>query len=110
MVNRLLYLGHYIRKLDRKKFKTFSGFVTRSGGMSKTKLLRNIIGASLKYNISLMDYFYFKFYKRTKLEKRTYAGTGYMCEYQLRMNPKSERNILENKLIFLDKYAQFISL
>ncbi|MDO6605158.1 sugar-transfer associated ATP-grasp domain-containing protein [Arenibacter palladensis] len=109
MVNRLLYLGHYIRKLDRKKFKTFGGFVTRSCGMSKTKLLRNIIGASLKYNISLMDYFYFKFYKRTKLEKRTYAGTGYMYEYQLRMNPKSERNILENKLIFLDKYAQFIS-
>lgn len=61
----------------------------------------------MKYNISLMDYF--KFYKRTKLEKRTYAGTGYMIKYQLRMNPKRERNILENKLIFLDKYARLIS-
>lgn len=108
MVNRLLYLGYYYRKLDRKKFKTFSDFATRSCGISKTKLIRNIIGASLKYNISLMEYFYFKFYKRTKLEKQAYAGTGYMYEYQLQMNPKSERNILENKLIFLDKYSKFI--
>ncbi|WP_343486608.1 sugar-transfer associated ATP-grasp domain-containing protein [Allomuricauda sp. d1] len=109
MVTRLLYLGYYLRKLDQKKFKTFSGFVSGNYGISKTKLIRDSIGASLKYNISLMDYFYFKFYNLTKSEKQTYAGTGYMYEYQLRMNPKSERKILENKLIFLDKYAPFIS-
>jgi len=108
IIKRLFYLVYYARKLNRKKFKMFSGFVTRSCGISKTRLIYNLIGDSLKYNISFMDYFYFRFYKLTKLEKRTYAGMGYMYEYQLRMNPKSERKLLENKLMFLDAYAQYI--
>ena len=64
--------------------------------------------SSLKYNISILDYFYFKFYELNNIERETYAGTGYMYEYQLVMNPKTERNILENKLLFLDKYSKFI--
>jgi hypothetical protein len=107
-MNRLLYLGYYVKKLDRKKFIKFSGFVMQSYGVSKAKLMFNIINDCLKYNISLLDYFYFKFYTRPVTEKKTYAGTGYMYEYQMRMNPKSERRLLENKLVFLDKYARFI--
>lgn len=108
MLRRLVYLGYYYKGLDRSKLKKFVAYVTNKQHISNLKLWRNIIASSLKYNISIEDYFYFEFYKRSKLEKEAYAGTGYMYEYQLRMNPKSERNILEDKLIFLDKYSKFI--
>lgn len=109
MLKRIIYLGYYYKKLDKSKFKKFVDYVINKQNITKIGLLKNVVVASLKYNISIFDYFYFRFYKLTNLEKETYAGTGYMYEYQLQMNPKSKREILENKLIFLKKYSKFIN-
>jgi len=109
MLKRLVYFGYYVKESDRSKLKRFVDHVTNKQRISKLKLWKNIISSSLKYNISIEDYFYFRFFKLTDLEKETYAGTGYMYEYQLIMNPKNKRNLLENKLLFLEKYSKFIA-
>ena len=44
--------------------------------------------------ISILEYFQFRFYEISSEEKRKWAGTGYMYEYQLLMNPKESRNLL----------------
>ena len=108
MFNRIVFLGYYFKKLDRNKLKKFIDYVTHNYHISKLKLWNDIILSSIKYNISILDYFYFRFYELNNSERNTYAGTGYMYEYQLMMNPKRERNVLENKLLFLDKYSNFI--
>ncbi len=107
MIKRLLYLGYYLKDFDRTKFQKFEQEALRSG-MTKTSLWADVLKASLTYNISLLDYFYFKFYKLSKAERETYAGTGYMYEYQLKMNPKSERDVLEDKILFLAKFKEFV--
>ena len=108
MVKRIVYLGYYFKELDRNKVKIFLDYVSHKYHISKLKLWLDIIFSSIKYNISILDYFYFKFYELDNIERETYAGTGFMYEYQLEMNPKTKRNILENKLLFLDKYSKFI--
>ncbi|TXD48919.1 sugar-transfer associated ATP-grasp domain-containing protein [Polaribacter sp. IC073] len=45
---------------------------------------------------------------KTKLEKEQWAGTGYMYEYQLIMNPKDERVILDDKRQFFKSYEKYV--
>jgi len=108
MIKRLLYLGYYFKELDKKKFYKMFDFVVQKKGISRSKLWKDILFSSVKYNISLQEYFLFRFYEISDKEKETYAGTGYMYEYQKLMNPKISRNILEDKLVFLKEYAPFI--
>jgi len=109
MLKRVVYFGYYLKELNKKKFFKFSNYVVENYNISKGKLWLDVVVSSLKYNISILDYFYFRFYKLNKEERKEYAGTGYMYEYQLKMNPKSKREILENKLQFLEKYSKYIS-
>lgn len=108
MINRLLYLGYYFKELDRTKLKKFIEFVSNEKKVNKLSIWMDMIHASLKFNISLQEYFLFRFYNISELEKSTFAGTGTMYEYQLMMNPKAERAILEDKLQFLEAYRPFI--
>ena len=108
MLKRIIYLGYYFKKLDSFQLKKFVDYVVKKHNISKFSLWKDIISSSLKYNISILEYFLFKFYDIADNEKETYAGTGFMYEYQLFMNPKQKRDLLEDKLIFLKEYAPFI--
>lgn len=108
MIKRILYLGYYIKELDKDKFKKFTDHVSSKYHISKAKLYMDMIASSLKYNISLNEYFLFHFYNSPKEIKETFAGTGFMYEYQLKMNPKGARKVLEDKLVFLKAYKDFV--
>lgn len=105
---RSIYLLYYLRGLDRKKFVHFLNVAHRETGRSRISLLADVLGSVYTYNISLLEYFQFRFYKPGKELRRTWAGTGYMYEYQLKMNPKNERNILDDKRLFYREYKDFI--
>lgn len=106
--SRLIYFGYYLKGLDKTKLNKFVDFVVQQKGISKTTLYFDIFKSSLKYNISILDYFYFRFYDLNQNERSKYVGTGYMYEYQLKMNPKKSRDILEDKFKFLKTYSNFI--
>lgn len=108
MIKRLLYLGYYYKQLDKAKFSRFVDYVHRQHGIPKSKIYADMIVASLKYNVSFIDYFLFRFYQNTPHVRDTYAGTGFMYEYQLQMNPKKYRDVLEDKLRFLEVYKEFV--
>jgi hypothetical protein len=106
---RIMYLGYYLKGLDRERFMKFFNFTVKEKGASKVVLLTDILASSLKYNISILEYFQFNFYGLPEAERKKYAGTGFMYEYQLRMNPKNSRELLENKLHFLNHYSKFVN-
>lgn len=108
MIKRVLYLGYYYKELDKTKFAKFVNFAREKSGKSKLRIYLEMISSSLKYNISLLEYFQFGFWKISENEKHNWAGTGFMYEYQLKMNPKSCRSKLEDKKIFLETYAPFV--
>ena len=107
-MKRILYLGYYIKNLDRLKFWLFFNFVIDKKGISKPGLLWDVFASSWRYKISLLEYFQFGFYELSHSQRKTYAGTGYMYEFQLLMNPANARNILDDKTLFYKKYGPLI--
>lgn len=108
MFKRLLYLGYYLRTTDFAKFTKFLAFARENTGRSSLGLVLDVIGSSLKYNVSPLEYFQFHFYRLDPAARATYAGTGTMYEYQLVMNPKEARGCLDNKVEFYREYAGFV--
>lgn len=105
---RIIYFLYYLKDMDWSKFFRFLRIARVSSGKTSIVLLFDIVISSLRYNISILDYFYFGFYVRNSLERSKWAGTGYMYEFQLHMNPRGVREILENKILFLNTYSDFV--
>ncbi len=106
---RTKYLAYYLKEMDWEKFNKFKKFVQQKTGKSSFAIWMDAIRCVYKYNIGLIDYFLFKFYEKSPQEREKWVGTGWKYEFDLRMNPKSTRNILENKLEFYGAYGPFIN-
>jgi len=107
MISRLIYLAYYFRQTDKKKLGVFLDHASASAKRSRTSLFISAIVNSLIYNISILEYFQFRFFEKKRKEKLKWAGTGFMYEYQLKMNPKAKRDILDDKRKFYKKYQRF---
>lgn len=105
---RLQYLVYYLTKLDRKKFKLFIDFAKTACGKSRFFLLCDSVISVFIYNISLLEYFQFRFFEKNKTERKKWAGSGFLYEYQLKMNPRSVRIILQDKIKFLNHFRSFV--
>ncbi|WP_338647706.1 sugar-transfer associated ATP-grasp domain-containing protein [Flavobacterium sp. KS-LB2] len=107
MIQHTLYLGYYLKQMKWKLLKKFLTFAAKETGKSKTYLLLSSITSVYVYNISILEYFQFRFYSKNTYEKKQWAGTGYMYEYQLLMNPKEARHILDDKRQFYKAYQKY---
>jgi len=105
---RIKYLFYYTAKLDTKKYRLFLRQAVKETGRSKFAVRLDMLASVLRYNISILDYFYFRFFEKEKSERDKWAGTGFLYEYQLKMNPRNARNVLEDKIQFLDRYGPFV--
>jgi len=108
-MKRLLYLIYYLKNLDWKQMNKFSKYVYKNNLFLLPIIGLKVIVNSLKYNISPLEYFQFRFFEKNHTEKGKWAGTGYMYQYQLKMNPDPSRNILIDKIKFLDHFSQFVN-
>lgn len=109
MIKRFAYFFYYLKELDKRRFSKFLNYVSSSTGRSKFSIIKDVFLSSIRYNISILEYFNFHFYNISEKEKQTFAGTGYMYEYQLKMNPPAQRNVLEDKITFLNEYREFVN-
>lgn len=109
VISRILYLGYYFKEMNWEKFHRFINYVNKITGRSKVLLFSASIIDSLKFNVSPLEYFLFHFWELSENEKNTWAGTGFMYEYQRKMNPLDSRQSLLNKAKFLRKNAKFIT-
>ncbi|MGC4041456.1 MAG: sugar-transfer associated ATP-grasp domain-containing protein [Flavobacterium sp.] len=93
--------------MDWKKFRLFLSHASKLSGKSKISLVADAVSSVFKYNISLLEYFQFRFFELNEEQRKTWAGTGYMFEYQLKMNPKTTRDILDDKTKFYRSYKDY---
>jgi hypothetical protein len=107
-IKRTAYLAYYLRETDRKRFVQFLDHACQEQGASRYILILDVLHSAYKYNISLLDYFYFRFYQKSDIERAEWAGTGFMYEYQRVMNPPSARILLEDKISFLHHFESFV--
>ena len=104
---RLMYFAYYLRRLDRVRLAHFMDLLRAHKGWSRPAQWLRIIRDSLRYNISILEYYQFRFFDLSPAEKAKWAGTGTMYEFQRRANPPEKREILEDKCRFHDAYGQF---
>ena len=107
-MKQLIYLVYYLKNLNTKLYADFLDFAKHKTNKSKFLLMLDSVASTLRYKISLLEYFQFKFYEQTSIERNNWAGTGFMYEYQLKMNPKNSRNLLEDKIKFLLYFRNFV--
>ncbi len=108
LVRRSLYLAYYIKELNFRQLLHYLKYSVSLTGKSGSHILLDIFLSVYRYNISIMDYFYFRFFELEEEERRLWAGTGFMYEYQLIMNPTGFREVLADKIQFLKNYKDFI--
>lgn len=106
--SRILYLLYYLRELDRKKLHRFMNHVVLTTGKSSWQVWLDVLHSVFKYNIGIIDYFLFRFYLKNPIERGEWAGTGFMYEYHLQMNPLKTRHILADKTQFYQVYKSFV--
>lgn len=104
---RLVYLLYYLRQTPPAKLGRFLRYASEVSGRSRFVLLCDAVGSVFRYNISLLDYFHFRFYRRGRAQRLKWAGTGTLYEFQLRMNPRGAREVLEDKVRFLEHFRDF---
>lgn len=85
----------------------FMNHVEQVKGQSKLAQAFSAVRDSLRYNISILEYYQFRFFVKDHNEKLKWAGTGFMYEYQLKMNPPGQRHILDDKTLFYKYYRPF---
>lgn len=109
-LNRVVYFCYYLKKLNKPLFKKFVNYAIKETGRSKCSIYCDLFCNSLRYNISILEYFQFGFYRETSTKdyKESWAGTGYMYEYQGFMNPRKYRYLLEDKTVFAKVYGKFM--
>lgn len=107
-MSRFFYFFYYIRKLDRNKFRLFLDYARNETGKTKISLLWDAVTSVFIFNISLLEYFQFRFFEKNRTERSNWVGTGYIYEYQLKMNPRTARVILLDKIRFLNHFSSFI--
>ncbi|MBN2611625.1 MAG: hypothetical protein JXB00_08720 [Bacteroidales bacterium] len=108
MLKRIGYIPYYLIKTDWRKFIRFMNFAVTDGGKGRVSQMFDCIRSARYYNISPIDYYYFRFYKLNKEQRAEYAGTGFMYEFQKLMNPVPDRRILEDKILFLEHFNDLI--
>jgi len=107
MFNKIIYFGYYLRNLDIRKLSRFIKYAHKLTGKSRFFLFLESIKSVFIYNISILEYFQFRFFEITKEEMQQWAGTGFMFEYQKKMNPPEVRNVLENKILFNNHFKEY---
>lgn len=107
MIYRVLYFFYYLKKLDTEQFKKFVFHLSESKKMNVLEQFFSVLFCSLKYNISILEYYQFGFYEKSHIERLKWAGTGFMYEFQKIMNPPKTRKILDDKRLFYENYKSF---
>jgi hypothetical protein len=102
------YLVYYFKKMDWPKYRKFFRYTRKQTGRGTLGLFCDNIRCMYRYNIGVIDYFLFRFFEKDPEERARWVGTGYKYEYDLVMNPKSTRHVLENKIHFYESYAPFV--
>jgi hypothetical protein len=107
ILKRFLYLGYYFKQMNWPLLGKFMRYTTATDGVSAFSQWRQMLACSLRYNISPLEFFQFRFLNQSPESRATWAGTGTMYEFQRLANPAEARKVLSDKRLFYSAYQRF---
>ena len=107
-MKRILYLAYYLRNTNWDRYEKFLNYAVKTSGKNKIGLALDSFLSGFLYNVSPVEYFLFHFYELPTEQRKSWAGTGFMFEYQRKMNPLKYRGILDDKRKFAKEYRHLM--
>lgn len=108
LLRRVVYFFYYVKKTEWRELLAILDHLEKQETRSRAVLFCDAVQSTFRYNISIEDFFYFKFYEKGHEVRSTFTGTGFMYEYHREMNPVESRSVLHDKLQFLRSYKNFV--
>lgn len=108
-LNHFVYFGYFLFTTNWSNLNELIHFYSEKCNVSPNKIRWRMFLDSLILGASFIDFLSYDLYYKTKQEKDAYAYTGFMYQFFLRINPKKNREILNNKVKFLENYNEFIT-
>jgi hypothetical protein len=102
---RLIYFFYFILKSDYKG--VFQGILCAKKYKPPFSLFLDALICSLRYGTSLDDYFSFRFYNKTKEQRKAFATTAYMYVFHKKMNDKHTKQKIDDKSQFRKYFKKF---
>ncbi len=102
---KLLYFLYFILKSDYKS--VFQGVRCAKKHKHPFSLVFDALICSLKYGTSLDDYFSFRFYNKSKEQRKAFATTAYMYVFHKKMNDKHTKQKIDDKSQFRKYFKKF---
>jgi hypothetical protein len=108
-MKRIVFFGYYLKQMNWKQLNLFLDYTSKLTKRNKLSLILAATRSVFVYNISILEYFQFRFFEKDKEERKKWAGTGFMYQTVLKLNPRKYTHILSNKSIFLEHYKDFVN-
>jgi hypothetical protein len=102
-----MYLAYYLSQMNWLLLGRFMRHTRAQSGIGSSRQVLTFLVDSLRYNISPLEWYQFRFSGIDAAEKCTWAGTGTMYEFHRQVNPPSGRAILADKRKFYRAYREF---
>jgi len=102
---KLLYFLYFLIKSDYKK--VIHGISCAKKYRHSICLIIDLLFCSLQYGTSLDDYFSFRFYNKSKSQRKNFATTAYMYVFHKTLNDKRYKLKIDDKSQFRKYYKKF---
>lgn len=106
-MRRILYILYFIKTTDYKRLLEYARHAHEQG-YAYFGLFLSMIYCSFRFKSAFDEFFIFRFYSKTNQERSLWACSGYMYEYQRKMNPVGCREILDDKTKFYKHYGDLM--
>jgi hypothetical protein len=101
-----VYFIYFILNANYKKF-IGNLLILKKMGYNIFFIILDVFYCSVKYEASFDNYFTYKFFKKNKTERKTYATMGYMYSFFRKMNNQKLIKQINDKRLFSINFKEF---
>jgi len=107
-MKKIIYIFKRICKMNFSEMFKTAKRVSKANNTSSFAVLLDIIYCGIKYMAGYVDYEVFDFYNLTKEQRESMITRGVNNRFVSALNDKNYSNILDNKLLFNEKFKDFL--
>lgn len=102
----ILYLPYFILKAEYGKV-LYSMKCASTEGKPRLILAMDMVLCSILYGTSFIDYFNFRFYRKAKIERESFASMGVMYSFHKKVNDQSRIPLVDDKFEFARMFKKY---
>ncbi len=104
-MNYIIYLPYFLFKTNYQNL--FKSLKCAQNEKNTIFLILDMLKCSIIYGTSFIDYFNFRFYQKSNVERSKYATMAVMYRFHKKINDQSKIHLVDNKLEFAKHFSKY---